>query len=196
MLLRLEGINNAELRRTLARLMLRLPPLRGRSIRLEFRPSLTDHRGRLLSQGSIGSPIYAATHIHKRFIVLDADLKSLKREMARIVVHEIFHFAWVRLGNQRRRSYERLLRQEIQNSARGELGWSAESRKRELTSRDCRNRTRKWREYCCESFCDTGAWLYSGVRIHDEFTLALRRRHARSVWFKSTGMGAGAAISL
>jgi hypothetical protein len=40
-----------------------------------------------------------------------------------------------------------------------------------------------WREYCCESFCDTAAWLYSGVQVHSEFTLAGRYRHRRRVWF-------------
>ena len=29
-------------------------------------------------------------------------------------------------------------------------------------ARDIAGRTRHWREYCCESFCDTAAWLYSG----------------------------------
>lgn len=194
--LRLEHTHDAELRRTLDLLLLRMPRLRGREIRLEFRPALTDHRGRLLSEGSVGTPIHAATHIRKRYMVLDAELKTRKNEMARIVVHEIFHFAWLRLGNEKRRAYEQLVSREIQNGARGELGWSAESRKRELTLRDRRYRTRRWREYCCESFCDTGAWLYSGVRRHDEFTLALRRRNARSVWFETAGMGASTTISI
>ena len=196
MLLRLEHTDDAEVRRTLDRLMLRIPPLRGRRIRLEFRPSLTDHRGRLLSEGSVGTPIHAATHIRKRYIVLDAELKTQKSELARIVVHEIFHFAWLRLGNERRRAYEQLVSREIQNGARGELGWSAESRKRKLTLRDRCNRTRRWREYCCESFCDTGAWLYSGVRRHDEFTLTLRRRSVRRAWFEGSEIRGAIAISI
>ncbi len=55
------------------------------------------------------------------------------RELARILVHELFHFAWVRLGNPARRSYEALVREEWKRRARGELGWSAESRKRALS---------------------------------------------------------------
>ena len=188
MLLRLEHTDDAEVRRALDHLMLRIPPLRGRGIRLEFRPALTDHRGRLLSEGSVGTPIHAATHIRKRYIVLDAELQTKKSELARIVVHEIFHFAWLRLGNKKRRAYEQLVSQEIQSGARGELGWSAESRKRKLTLRDRRNRTRRWHEYCCESFCDTGAWLYSGIRRHGEFTLALRLRNARRAWFEGAEM--------
>ena len=66
------------------------------------------------------------------------------------------------------------------------LGWSAEWRKRRLTAADRRGRTRRWREYCCESFCDTAAWLYSGVERHDEFTLAGRCRKTRSQWFVRT----------
>ena len=39
------------------------------------------------------------------------------------------------------------------------------------------------REYCCESFCDTAAWLYAGAASHAEFTLALRFRRRRQAWF-------------
>ena len=61
------------------------------------------------------------------------------------------------------------------------MGWSAEWRKAELPAIEIRDRNRSWREYLCESFCDTAAWLYSGVKGHPEFTLAeryckLRRR--------------------
>ena len=45
-----------------------------------------------------------------------------------------FTFAWVRLGNPARRSYESLVREEWKHRARGELGWSAESRKRVLSN--------------------------------------------------------------
>ena len=40
-----------------------------------------------------------------------------------------------------------------------------------LRPEDGAGRTRRWREYCCESFCDTAAWMYSGVERHEEFTL-------------------------
>jgi len=115
----------------------------------------------------------------RRLVLLDSEVLEQRGDFERILVHEIFHFAWLRLGNKKRRAFEQLVSHEIKNGARGELGWSAESRRRKLTLRDRQNRTRRWREYCCESFCDTGAWLYSGVRKHDEFTLALRLRKAR-----------------
>ena len=66
---------------------------------------------------------------------------------------------------------------------RGELGWSAEWRKDALGADDVAGRTRRWREYCCESFCDTAAWLYSGVERHEEFTLGERWRRGRRAWF-------------
>ena len=77
--------------------------------------------------------------------MLDQELERQPRELARILVHELFHFAWVRLGNPARRSYEALVREEWKQRARGELGWSAESRKRALlkglrcTARRCRH---------------------------------------------------------
>jgi len=77
---------------------------------------------------------------------------------------------------------------------RGELGWSAEWRKSKLTPLDRRERTRKWREYCCESFCDTAAWLYAGVRTHAEFTLAAAGRAERREWFRKSGLDEGVAI--
>ena len=46
-------------------------------------------------------------------------------------------------------------------------------------------RGRPWREYLCESFCDTAAWLYGDVRKHEEFTLAARFRQRRAGWFKA-----------
>ena len=98
------------------------------------------------------------------------------REFPRIFVHELFHFVWLRAGNPRRWSFERVVRGEFRSGARGELGWSAEWRKAALRAGDVRRRSRRWREYCCESFCDTAAWLYSGVIRHPEFTLAAPSR--------------------
>jgi hypothetical protein len=151
-------------------------------------PALTVGSGKLYSQRSYGQPVYAGSYIRKREIVLDRELKSRPKELARILTHELFHFAWVRLGNRARRSYERLLLQELKNKARGELGWSAESRKSTLAHRPrpTSHNLVRWREYICESFCDTAAWLYSGVRRHDEFTLGARNRTRRAEWFSET----------
>jgi hypothetical protein len=164
----------------------RLMALEGRSVSLRFLPALTADRRRLYSNRPHGQPVYAGSFIRKREIVLDQELEHQPKELARILVHELFHFAWVRLGNRSRSSYEALVRQEWKQRARGELGWSAESRKRELP--DSRLPTREsayWRDYLCESFCDTAAWLYSGVRRHPEYTLAARHRNRRAEWFRA-----------
>lgn len=147
-----------------------LPPLSGRPIRIEVRASLGPH--------------LAATHIPRRRILLDSELLARRGEFERILVHEIFHFVWVRLSNQIRRSWEQVLFAELAARARGELGWSAEWRKDKLTRADPRLRTPAWRRYVCESFCDTSAWLCAGLRRHDEFTLSRARKNARRRWFQ------------
>jgi len=152
-----------------------LPPLSGRPIRVELRQTLGAH--------------LAATHIPRRIILLDACLLAQPGEFERILVHEIFHFAWVRLSNQTRRSWEGVLAKEFANRARGELGWSAEWRKAKIGPADIRRRTPGWRRYVCESFCDTSAWLYAGLRRHDEYTLGAGPRRARRDWFAARFLG-------
>jgi hypothetical protein len=115
--------------------------------------------------------------------VLDPDLKDNPREHERILLHEFFHFVWVRLGNPLRHAWEELLRAERESRARGEAGWSSEWRKRDLSDRDVARRSRDWREYCCESFCDTGAFVAGGD--DREVTLARKRLAVRAAWFKS-----------
>jgi hypothetical protein len=173
--------------RSVERIWKRLPPLQGRAIRIRFLPALTVRGGKLYSRRSCGQPVYAGSYIRKREIILDRDLRSRPNELARILTHELFHFAWVRLGNPSRRSYESLLRQEFERHARGELGWSAESRKSALRLPNPNaHRPLRWREYICESFCDTAAWLYSGVGRHSEFTLGAHYRRRRAQWFLET----------
>jgi hypothetical protein len=157
------------LARRVLRVLRRLPPLTGPPIRLFAAEGLRQgsreaHAGSFLRERSIGFNCPAP-------------------EFPRICIHELFHFVWLRLGNPRRRSYEEILRKEWAAGARGELGWSAEWRKEKLTARDVRVRSRFWLEYCCESFCDTAAWMYAGVRDHEEFTLAGRYRFRRRAWF-------------
>jgi hypothetical protein len=170
--------------RSVERIRKRLPTLEGRSLRIRFMPALTVGSGKLYSRRSCGQPVYAGSYIRKREIVLDRELKSHPNELARILTHELFHFAWVRLGNPARRSYENLVRREFKNHARGELGWSAESRKSAI--KNVSDNPQPWREYICESFCDTAAWLYSGVRRHGEFTLGARYKARRAEWFRET----------
>jgi hypothetical protein len=159
-----------------------MPVLAGPPILIRFLPALRASRGCLESGGSRGEEVHAGSRVRRREIVLDAALLSHCRELVRILLHELFHFAWVRAGNPLRHSYELLLASELRRGARGELGWSAERRKRLLTPADARRRTRPWREYACESFCDTGAWRFAGLRSHAEFTLRSRYRAARRAW--------------
>lgn len=153
---------------------------------VRFQRSLIVHRGKLYSRKSGGEPVHAGTDIARRLIVLEQDLATQPTELARILIHEVFHFAWARLGNPRRNAYSDVLREEFRRGARGELGWSAEYRKLDL-ARACRRNAvadhPKWREYVCESFCDTAAWRYTGLSDHDEFTLANRFRRTRERWF-------------
>lgn len=143
------------------------------------------HRRRLRLDAGEGCEVNAAADIRQRRILLARRLTRHPGELARILIHEVFHFAWVRLGNARRRSFEELLAAELARHARGELGWSSETRKSSLSGVDRTTRTRRWREYLGESFCDTAAWFYAGVAPHEEFTLAQRWRERRTRWFRN-----------
>ena len=142
----------------------------GDPIRVEMRRSLGSH--------------LAGASIPRRLILLDAAVLARRGEFERILVHELFHFAWVRLSNQQRLAWEQVLERELRERVKGELGWSAEWRKEILTHADALLRTPKWRRYACESFCDSAAWVYAGLRAHDEFTLAAAPRRLRRRWFK------------
>jgi hypothetical protein len=126
-----------------------------------------------------GNAADAATYIRERVIVLDRELAG--DDHRRVLCHELFHFVWVRLGNPRRLAWETLLAEEWNARARGETGWSAEWRKKKLSASDVADRTRKWREYCCESFCDTAAWLFASNE--SELTLSRKWRVGRKTWF-------------
>ena len=153
-------------------------------MRLRFLPGLTADRKHLYSNRPRGVPVFAGSFIRKREIVLDRELERRPRELARILIHELFHFVWVRLGNPLRRSFEKLVAAEWKRHARGELGWSAELRKKAIAGARP-SRSTLWREYLCESFCDTAAWYYSAGRRHPEFTLAARHRNRRAAWFQA-----------
>lgn len=126
-------------------------------------------------------PHLAATYIPKRLILLDREVLAHPGDFERILIHELFHFAWVRLSNATRLAWEQQLASE---KSKGELGWSAEWRKSKLDPSDAKRRSPKWRRYARESFCDSAAWLYSDLDRHDEFTLAARARRARKLWFQ------------
>jgi hypothetical protein len=137
----------------------------------------------LRSGGDKGLEVHAGSFIQRREIILESSLAERPAELARVLAHELFHFVWLRVGNPVRRSYETLLESEMIRQAWGELGWSAESRKKALRIGDRLRRSRRWREYVCESFCDSAAWLLAGLRAHEEFTLTLCHRRARRAWF-------------
>ena len=156
-----------------------------RPIKVHFRPALRARRGKLLTgaEGD-GVEVHAGSFLRSRDVVLDSYLLAQPRELARILVHELYHFVWLRLDNTTRNSYEAVVSMEFRQRASGELGWSAERLKERMTTEDRRRRTRRWREYLSESFCDTAAWLFGGARRHNEFTLAPVHRRRRRTWFR------------
>jgi hypothetical protein len=140
---------------------------------------LKAHRGRLLSGlDQPGKPVHAASFIRRREIVLETELLARPRKLKLILIHEIFHFVWARLGNHRRAGFTALIQAERDARARGELGESAQAAKHG----DLKN-------YICESFCDTAAWLYSGVKNCPDFTLSARWRKKRQLWFEQNVSG-------
>jgi hypothetical protein len=173
-------VSDPRLRPQVRALLPRLPEIDGAPIRVEWKRNLHDRHG----------PVHAAAYLRERRMAFDC----APAEFPRIFVHELFHFVWLRLGNPRRHRWERCLAVELRAGVRGELGWSAEWRKRELDAAEIAARGRRWRDYCCEGFCDTAAWLYSGTPRHPEFTLRKRWRKARAAWFKAWLAGPGLSI--
>ncbi|MGA2713914.1 MAG: hypothetical protein ABSG41_12475 [Bryobacteraceae bacterium] len=157
----------------------------GPPVRIRYRADLRD---------TAGNPASAATFIRRRETILDPELKKHPRQHQRIVLHEYFHFVWVRLGNPRRAAWEGFLKAEWDARVRGEAGWSAEWRKQKLSVRDVAERSRRWREYCCESFCDTAAFVIDADTDDSEITLSPRRRRARIDWFRRNFPGSRFAI--
>jgi len=155
-----------------------LPDFTGQPIDVRFAGSLRVAGGKLVKQG--GTEVHAATFLRERRMILDRTMQSTPRELRRIVAHEVFHFVWRRLGNETRNEWNELLRREFQAHAKGEMGWSAEWRKDRLQEHDATARTRKWREYACESFCDSAASLF--VRDHPEISLRSQFRMRREQW--------------
>ncbi|MBY0508096.1 MAG: hypothetical protein K2X03_29555 [Bryobacteraceae bacterium] len=150
-------------------------------MRIHFEPQLRASRGKLLSGHGAGTAVHAGSFLRERRMVLDSDLLNHAPELLRILTHELFHFVWRKLDNGTRLRWDALVRAEL--GSPGELGWSAEWRKAALTPADSRKRTRRWREYLCESFCDSAAWYFSGAAKHPEYTLPAKLRRLRRQWF-------------
>ncbi len=181
---RLRSLTPAE-RRRVDQILARLPYFRPK-LHIGAGRGLAERRHKLLvGVDEEDSHMHAAAFLVRRHIVIDQDLFR-RRDLARILYHEVFHFVWARLGNPLRLSYEHLVRREWKESARGELGWSAEQRKLSLAAADVRRRTRRWADYVCESFCDSAAWFCLGTRrAHPEWTLKPRFRARRRRWFQA-----------
>jgi hypothetical protein len=171
-------VEDRRLQPRIQQLVRRLPSIIGDGLRIRSAPALSDHRG----------AVHGGAFLRKRRIAIESGLRGNPGEFARIFVHELFHFVWLRLGNPRRKSYEELVEREVRGRVAGELGWSAEWRKQALSRADVARRTRRWREYTCESFCDSAAWMFSGVSRHVEFTLPARFRRRRRAWFERCGL--------
>jgi len=169
-------------RTAITRATRRLPAFTGETIRVQFHPALTIIGGKLHSGRKAGTEVHAASYLTERRLVLDSELLCYPSELRRILLHELFHFVWRRLGNPKRSAWEEVLRRECKDKAKGELGWSAEWRKDAMRPADVKNRTLRWRQYACESFCDTAAWLWGPP--HAEHTLAARFRNRRKLWLQ------------
>jgi len=177
----------------LRRLIGALPVSLVRPISISFLPDLAVSRHHLLpASPGRGIPVYAASFIRQRRIVFDQSLISNEPLLHFIAAHEIFHFAWARLGNRKRAEFSHILAAEIASGARGEMGESSELKKAGLKLTPEKRRSglsgltslRRWRDYVCESFCDTAAWLYGDRSA--KITLAKRWRDKRIAWLKAT----------
>jgi hypothetical protein len=153
--------------------------MQGSPILLSFLPELSASRGKLLSGSTErGQPVYAASFLRERRIVLESSLLERNDELRLILTHELFHFAWLRLGNKSRSGYAALLEDECRSGARCELGESSD-----VAKSRCSAGPKAWRNYACESFCDTAACLYAGLEAHPAFQLGKRWRKRREDWF-------------
>lgn len=171
----------------------------GGSILFNARPARTGgtrRRLRLAGDRSTQAVSYVPQHV----VVLHRRLFRQRWLGQRLFYHELCHFLWPRLGRGARRGYVAHLRREVARGVRGELGDSAQHRKQRLLRPARRGGARRgrprrgsaprasgqaWRDYACESFCDTGAYRLAqsaglGRPLRSvEFTLAPRYRPAR-----------------
>jgi hypothetical protein len=165
-----------------------LPAMFGNPVYFELYPSLTAHRGQLFSGADIGTPVHAAAFIRKRIVVLETGLLAQTDRLRLILIHEVFHFVWVRLGNGQRQAFADLLADELRAKARGEVGESAGVKKRLFQEQSSfAVPLRLWRDYVCESFCDSAAAFFSGVVDKEHCTLAARWAKRRYEWLVRAG---------
>ncbi|HTU46730.1 MAG TPA: hypothetical protein VMF91_16810 [Bryobacteraceae bacterium] len=137
------------------------------------------------SSAEHGIAVDAASFLREREIVLHTELLAEPEAFGFILVHELFHFVWRRLGNRRRAEFSALILQERVAHARGELGDSSAFKKQRVADSDRLRNSVAWRDYICESFCDTAAWLYADRQSDASFTLARRWQNRRADWFRA-----------
>jgi hypothetical protein len=150
---------------------------------------LTAYKGKLLSKSHKGDAVYAGSFLRKRRIVLEEQMLKTPRVLERIFVHEVFHFVWSKAPKALRESYSKLIAGEMHSGVRGELGWSAESMKLKLTPEDLAEHSRRWKDYACESFCDTAGWYFGTSRRYSEMTLGREPRRCRIRWVRQNLIG-------
>lgn len=156
----------------------------GQPIHLSYLAAPRAVRGRLTSGGVYGSALDGCSFIRERRVVLAEELRDDPLSHQRVLLHELFHFAWVRLGNPARRSFENLLAAEWRLGTPGEVGWPAAEAKGLVQHRDADQRRPRWRRYVCESFCDTAAWHGLGREDVPDVTLPVRARGRRRAWME------------
>jgi hypothetical protein len=150
----------------------------GEPIPIEFRSNLRAGR----------DEVHASTHLHRRLILLDIALLKNPRERDRILAHEIFHFVWWK-APLLRAAYSALIQEELSAGATGEMGWSAEWRKVALKRNDVQQHSGRFRDYLCESFCDTCACFLLNIKRHPEITLRAKFRGTRGNFFAANLAG-------
>lgn len=117
--------------------------------------------------------------------MLETSLLADPAALRFMFVHELFHFVWVRLGNKTREEYSRLLSYEIERRARGELGESSAVKKAALRAeRQVSPQSAMWRDYACESFCDSASSIFTGASVHEGPKLGKIWSAIRSDWFQ------------
>ena len=137
-------------------------PLTGRPIEIRYQANLLD---------TAGNAAHAATFIRDRLIVLDEDLQKDSRG-ARCAFCSMN--CCTSSGCGRETGAASHGKTSCAKNGKRAFAANADGRpsgaRMQLRAVDVRVRTRAWREYCCESFCDTGAWFCGGGE--KEVTLA------------------------
>jgi hypothetical protein len=177
----------------LTRFSIGLPEILGSPICLEVLPELRAYRGELLSgaKATRGNAVHAASFLRERRIVVEDALLNNASSLRYILVHELFHFVWWRLGNPARREFETLIRNEVRDGIKGELGESSGVAKSKLQAGDCEESRPRWKNYVCESFCDTAAWFYGDRTITTLVSLPRKQISKRELWLDAqTGLRA------